>query len=209
MTAFSFYATKPLVTGEGGMLTTDTESYAERIRMTRLHGISRDACKRKTTEGSWYYEVVAPGYKYNLTDPAAAMGISQLSRLDQIRNMREQIATAYLAGINQNLCELPASRKISVHAWHLFVFKISESAAVNRKELISGLADDGIGCSVHFLPLNLHPFYQQSFGYKKGMFPVSEAAYNHIVSLPIWPGMTAEIIDYVVDRVNLRLSGNS
>ena len=192
LTCFSFYATKTITTGEGGMVTTDNEEYAARVRLMSLHGISHDAWKRYTAEGSWYYEIVEPGYKYNLTDIGAAIGINQLKKCDRFWQARRKIAAVY----DQELAKVPEIRTPVTqpwlqHAWHLYVIQLQlEALQINRAEFIEALKKDGIGTSVHFIPLHLHPYYRDTFGYKPGDFPNASAAFNRIISLPIYPKMT-------------------
>jgi dTDP-4-amino-4,6-dideoxygalactose transaminase len=203
ITCFSFYATKTIATGEGGMATTASPEWAERMRMMSLHGISKDAWKRYTAEGSWYYEVLQPGYKYNLTDVAAALGLVQLTKCDRFRDERRQIAAQY----DRAFAELPEIERPVVaadreHAWHLYVIRLNlERLRIDRKEFIEALKKENIGTSVHFIPLHLHPFYKRSFGYQPGDFPVATAAFERIISLPIFPGMTDAQIERVIGAV--------
>jgi perosamine synthetase len=203
-TAFSFYATKTITTAEGGMLTTDDPAYAERVRLMRLHGISGDAWKRYAKEGSWYYEVVEAGYKFNLPDILAALGVAQLSKCDRFWRRRLEIAKLYmkrLAAIRE--LELPPGCENPDHnSWHLFILRIRpEDLELTRGAFIDELKHRGIGTSVHFIPLHLHPFYQKRYGYKPGGFPNAEDAYNRCISLPIFPGMTDFEVHRVVDEI--------
>lgn len=161
-TCFSFYATKTITTGEGGMLTTDRDDWAERCRVMALHGISKDAWKRYSAEGSWYYEVVAPGYKYNLTDVAAAMGLVQLEKAEQMAARREAIARRYNeAFADERVLQLPAERADRRHAWHLYVLRLHlDQVTIDRARFIEELRARGIGTSVHFIPLHVHPYYR-------------------------------------------------
>jgi perosamine synthetase len=203
ITCFSFYATKTITTGEGGMATTEISEWAQRMRMMSLHGISHDAWKRYTKEGSWYYEVVSPGFKYNLTDIAAAIGIEQLKKCDQFWKARQRIATIYekaFADIEE--IQIPRCRKDVQHAWHLFVIQLNlEHLKINRGQFIEALREKEIGTSVHFIPLHLHPYYRDKFGYKPGDFPNASAAFERIVSLPIYPKMTEGDVERVVKAV--------
>lgn len=204
LTVFSFYATKTITTGEGGMIVTDDDEMAERMRIMRLHGISKDAWKRYTAEGSWFYEVVEPGFKYNLTDIAAAMGLHQLDKAEWMRDVRQKYAEMYTAAFKdvaelQIPCHGPAD---SVHAWHLYTLRIwPERLNISRAEFIEKLKDAGIGTSVHFIPLHLHPYYRDRYGYKYGDFPVSEDLYEREVSLPIYPKMSEQDVQRVIDAV--------
>lgn len=198
--AFSFYATKTMTTGgEGGMLVTDDDDAADRARLMRLHGISADAWNRYGEGGAWRYEVAEAGFKYNLTDLAAAIGLVQLERLDELADARSSIAARYDAALaGSRLVELPPRREGDRHAWHLYVVRLRlDELSIGRDEVIRLLGEAGIGTSVHFIPLHLHPHYQKRYGYAPGDFPVAEALFERSISLPIWPGMT----DAQVDRV--------
>ncbi|HUK99941.1 MAG TPA: DegT/DnrJ/EryC1/StrS family aminotransferase [Nitrospirota bacterium] len=211
ITCFSFYATKTISTGEGGMITTENNAWAERMKIMSLHGISKDAWKRYTAEGSWYYEIIAPGYKYNLTDTAAAIGIVQLKKADELRKRREFIALAYhnaFQGIDE--LELPEMNTHSKsngevpykHAWHLYVLKLNlEKLKIDRNRVIEELKTRGIGTSVHFIPLHIHPYYRDTFGYKPEDYPMAFQAYKRILSLPIYPKMTNGDVERVITAV--------
>jgi perosamine synthetase len=204
LTAFSFYVTKPLATGEGGMLVTDNAAWAERAQVMSLHGMSHDAWKRHTAEGSWYYEVVAPGYKYNLTDVAAALGLRQLPKQDRFRSERAAIATRYTATFS----ELPELETPTVPddvetAWHLYLLRLNlNRLTVDRAKVIEALGAEGIGTSVHFIPLHLHPAYKDRYGYTPDAFPVAYGEYCRAISLPIFPGMTEDDVSDVVAAVS-------
>ena len=204
ITCFSFYATKTITTGEGGMATTENSEWAERMRMMSLHGISHDAWKRYTKEGSWYYEVHCPGFKYNLTDIAAAIGIEQLKKCNQFWEVRKRIATIYDEAF-ANLPEIQLSfcRSNMQHAWHLYVIQLAlERLRINRNDFIEALREKGIGTSVHFIPLHLHPYYRDKFGYKPADFPNASSAFERIVSLPIYPRMTEADVESVIGAVS-------
>lgn len=198
-TAFSFYATKTMTTGgEGGMLTTDDDAIAHRARVMRLHGISTDAWNRYGAGGSWAYEVIEAGYKYNLTDLAAAIGLVQFERLDELADTRRRIAAQYDAAfVGAPWLELPPRREGDRHAWHLYVVRLSPDARITRDEVIHRLTEAGIGTSVHFIPLHLQPHYQRRYGYRREDFPVAERLFKGSISLPIWPGMTDEQVSRV------------
>ncbi|MBN1173796.1 MAG: DegT/DnrJ/EryC1/StrS family aminotransferase, partial [Micromonosporaceae bacterium] len=189
---FSFYATKTMTTGEGGMVVTPDEGIARRMRTMRLHGISRDIFDRyRSTVPSWHYEVVAPGYKYNLTDPAAAMGRVQLRRVRAMRDRRAAIAARYdeaFAGLP--LRTPPHAPAGDTHAWHLYVIRLADGAPVRRDAFIAQLACAGVGCSVHFIPLHRHPFWKAHCRLDDGGFPVASAEFARVVSLPIFSGLT-------------------
>jgi len=201
MTAFSFYATKTLTTGEGGMVATDDDSFADRVRLMRLHGMSRDAWKRYTAEGSWRYEIWEAGYKYNLTDPQAAMGLVQLSKCEEMWRRRVEIARKYDRAVaSLEAYHTPQVASNVQHAWHLYVVLIEPSALrIHRDQVIEELRQRGIGTAVHFIPLHLHPYYQRTWGYRPGEFPVAEDYFDRCISLPIYPGMTDEDVSHVID----------
>jgi perosamine synthetase len=204
LTAFSFYATKTVTTGEGGMVTTNDDSLAERIALMRLHGISRDAWKRYTAEGTWRYEITEAGYKYNLTDPQAALGLVQLSKCEQMWRRRVEIAKKY----DNALSSLDAYRTPIVaedvqNAWHLYVILVQSSALrIHRDRVIEELRQRGIGTSVHFIPLHLHPYYQKMWGYRPGEFPVAEDYFDRCISLPIYPSLTDEDLRRVIEALH-------
>jgi dTDP-4-amino-4,6-dideoxygalactose transaminase len=203
LTAFSFYATKTLTTGEGGMVTTDNEQYAERIRMMRLHGISRDAWKRYSSEGNWYYQVHQAGYKYNLTDLQAAIGLVQLAKCDAMRAARESIANRYNRAFRDDPgLEIPTVLIDRTSAWHLYILRLNEQRlGLGRNEFMKELQARGVSTSVHFIPLHLHPYYQRAFGYRRGDFPVAEAQYERCLSLPLYATMGEEEVDCVIRAV--------
>jgi dTDP-4-amino-4,6-dideoxygalactose transaminase len=201
ITCFSFYATKTITTGEGGMATTENPDWARRMRMMSLHGISLDAWDRYTDKGSWYYEIIHPGYKYNLTDVAAALGIEQLKRCDRFWEARRRIAGHY----HEAFADLPEIRVPACmpdiqHAWHLYIIQLNnDRLRINRQDFIKALKSENIGTSVHFIPLHLHPFYRDGFGYAPADFPQASAAFERIISLPIYPSMTeADVRDVIV-----------
>lgn len=204
LTAFSFYATKTITTAEGGMLTTDNDGYAERAAVMRLHGISGDAWKRYAKEGSWYYEVVDAGYKLNLPDLLAALGVAQLAKCDVFWQRRLEIATMYrerLGAIEE--LEMPAGcEDPEQHSWHLFILRIRPDLLdLTRNGFIEELKGMGIGTSVHFIPLHLHSFYQKRYGYQPGDFPNAENAYSRCLSLPIFPDLTDSEVEHIVKSI--------
>ncbi len=203
VTCFSFYATKTITTGEGGMITTGHDGWAERMRIMSLHGISKDAWKRYTAEGSWYYEIEAPGFKYNLTDIAAALGVVQLARADEMLGRRRRIARRYAAAFAPNeAIELLDPGRFEDHAWHLFVIKLRRNVlAIDRGRFIEELKARGIGSSVHFIPLHMHPYYRDTFGYRPSDLPVSLDGYERSVSLPIYSRMSDADADRVANAV--------
>lgn len=203
LTAFSFYATKTITTGEGGMLTTDNEEYALRASQMRLHGISGDAWKRYSREGSWYYDVLDAGYKLNLTDMQSALGLEQLKKANQFWSSRQRIADFYLDRLfTIDELELPPVGINCQHSWHLFILRIRpELLQIDRNQFIARLKEKSIGTSVHFIPLHLHPYYQHEYGYRIGDFPNAEDAYRGCLSLPIYPDLTPDEMTRIVDAV--------
>jgi dTDP-4-amino-4,6-dideoxygalactose transaminase len=207
-TAFSFYVTKTLATGEGGMLTTSNPEYAERIALMTLHGISRDAWKRYSAEGSWYYEVMQAGYKYNMTDIAAAIGLHQLARSEWLLERRRAIAQRYTDAFSQfPEVEAPANPAHVEHAWHLYMLRLKlERLTITRDAFIIELTKANIGSSVHFIPLHLHPFYRDKYQLSADDFPAALLAYQQVISLPIYPGMTDDDVDDVIMAVEQIIS---
>ena len=203
LTAFSFYATKTLTTGEGGMLTTANAEYAERASMMSLHGISHDAWKRYSAEGSWYYEVMHAGFKYNMTDIAAALGLHQLARCDWLLERRQAIAKRYTEAFSQwPELETPPNPSHVEHAWHLYMLRLRlERLTITREAFIQELAKANIGTSVHFIPLHLHPFYRDTYQLSPGDYPAALQAYQRAISLPIYPGMSDDDIEDVIAAV--------
>jgi dTDP-4-amino-4,6-dideoxygalactose transaminase len=210
VTAFSFYATKNLTTGEGGMITTDCDEFADRMRLLSLHGMTRDAWKRYTNGGSWYYEVELAGYKDNMTDIQAAIGIHQLRRFSDFQCIRARYAQIYNdAFANRAEVAIPEVHADRSHAWHLYVLRLQlERLRMNRSQFIDALGGRNIGTSVHFMPLHLQPFYQKEFGYRTGDCPVAEDLYDRIVSLPLYPGMTEEDVRDVIEAVDGVIEAN-
>lgn len=200
---FSFYATKTITTGEGGMLVTDDSALADRARSMSLHGLSRQAWSRYSDGGSWAYDIVAPGYKYNLTDVAAAMGRVQLSRAEEMRTRRDQIAAAYsTAFADLRAVECPTSPASTGHAWHLYLLRINaDHLALSRDNFIVRLNALGIGTSVHFIPLHLHSYYAKQYGYVADDFPIAVAEFQRVVSLPIYSAMTDSDVERVIMAV--------
>lgn len=205
---FSFYATKTITTGEGGMVVTRNPEIAARCRVMRLHGISRDAFDRyNSTKPAWHYEVVAPGFKYNMTDLAASIGIHQLKKVWEFQKRRQAIAERYdqkLAGLPVTLPPHPDQG--DVHAWHLYVLRLQPGARMPRDQFIEKMSKMGIGCSVHFIPLHLHPYWRDSYNLKPEDFPNALAVYQSAVSLPLYTKMTDEDQARVIEAIKEILS---
>jgi len=202
---FSFYATKTITTGEGGMLVTNNSDYASRVKTMRLHGISRDVFNRYTSsDADWYYEVIEPGFKYNMPDIAAAIGIHQLKKVYQFYKMRKEIAEIYNSEFSRiEELEIPyVKNEQDTHSWHLYVLKLRlEKLAISRDEFLVKLKEEGIGTSVHFIPLHIQPYYKEKYGYKPDDYAVSYSVFKQIFSLPIYPRMTKHDVNRVVDAV--------
>lgn len=209
-TVFSFYATKTIATGEGGMLVTRRPELARRARVMRLHGIDRDAFDRYTsTRPAWYYEVVAPGFKYNMTDLAAAMGLHQLRKLAAFTRRRNELAARYdeaLADLPLVLPPRPAADAGS-HAWHLYVVRLTDAAPGLRDEVMGRMYAAGIGCSVHYVPLHLQPYWRDTYGLRRERFPVSQQLFERGFSLPLYTRMTDADQQRVVDALRASLGG--
>lgn len=200
-TAFSFYATKTITTAEGGMVTCESDEGAELLRSLRLHGLSGDAWKRYQAEGSWRYDVARTGYKNNMPDVLAAIGVEQLKRADELVAARTRLVGLYreeLAVLEDRLV-LPEQESATVHAWHLFPIRLRDAS--RRSRLIEDLKARGIGTGVHFIPVHLHSFYAATYGHRRGDFPVAEAAFDGLVSLPLWPGMSEDDVAYVASSL--------
>lgn len=206
-TVFSFYANKTITTGEGGMLVTRDAAVAQRARTMRLHGMNRDAFDRFTAKvPSWYYEVVAPGFKYNLTDIAAALGLHQLKKAHAFQQRRAAIAAAYDAAFADLPLVLPPQPAAGDrHAWHLYVLRLADDAGIGRDRFIERLFDAGIGCSVHYIPLHLHPYWRDRYALQPGQFPHSQHAYERMLSLPIYTRMSDDDVMRVAQAVRAAL----
>jgi perosamine synthetase len=202
-TCFSFYATKTLTTGEGGMITTNSPAAADRIRLMRLHGIERDAWKRYRSDGSWFYEVLEAGFKYNLTDFQSAIGLVQLSKCDAMTQARQTIARRYTDAFSPfEELATPTICSDRSTSWHLYILRLRLDQMIgDRNSFIQALQRRGVTCSVHFIPLHLQPYYQRVYGYKAGDLPKAEQEYRACLSLPIFPGMTDQEIEHVIRAV--------
>jgi perosamine synthetase len=207
---FSFYATKTITTGEGGMLVTDNEEIAERCRIMALHGISKDAWKRYTAEGSWYYEVIAPGYKYNMTDMASGIGMAQLAKAERMWRRRQEIAQIYNnAFAGESALQIPHDSADSQHSWHLYMLRLNpDQLAIDRAGFIEALKRYNIGSSVHFIPLHLHPYYRDTYGYQPEDYPVAWGEYQREISLPIYSKMNRRDVLDVIRTVRQIIAEN-
>jgi dTDP-4-amino-4,6-dideoxygalactose transaminase len=203
ITAFSFYATKNLTTGEGGAAVTNDSALAERLGLLSLHGMNRDAWKRYTSTGSWYYEVTAPGFKYNLSDVLAAIGLGQIERFDDMQRRRAALVARYqelLADVPE--VHRPMPRANVTHAWHLYPIALElERLTCDRGRFIAELRSENIGSSVHFIPIHFHPHFRESLGLIEGQFPAAENAYKRAISLPLFATMSDRDVDDVCAAV--------
>jgi len=202
-TCFSFYATKPVTTGEGGMICTQNKAWAERCGIMALHGISQDAWKRYTKEGSWYYEIVAPGYKYNMADIGAAIGLVQMKKAEHMWQRRREIARKYNDAFKSiESLQIPFERVDCQHAWHLYMIRLHlDHLTIDRARFIQELENRKIKTSVHFIPLHTHPYYRKTYGYKPEDFPVAYQEYLREISLPIYSKMTNQDVEDVIEAV--------
>jgi dTDP-4-amino-4,6-dideoxygalactose transaminase len=207
-TCFSFYATKTITTGEGGMICTGDEALAERCHIMALHGISRDAWKRFSAEGSWYYEIIAPGYKYNMTDIAAAMGLAQLRKAEHMKQRRSEIARRYTEAFSA-LPELQVPVGGEDHAWQLYMLRLNlDQLRIDRAQFVEELKQRNIGTSVHFIPLHLHPYYRKTYGYQPEDFPNAYREYQREISLPIYSKMSDQDVQDVIETVTEVVQSN-
>ena len=200
---FSFYANKTITTGEGGMIVTRNAEAASRMRVMRLHGMSRDAFDRfLSTTPAWYYEIVAPGFKYNLTDIAAALGIHQLARLPKFADRRRELAKRYFQGLRNLPLILPADAPAGdAHAWHLYVIRLAPECRHDRNAVIEALSARGIGTSVHYVPLHRQPYWRDRYGLSPAMFPNADEAYQGMISIPLFTRMSDGDQDRVIDAL--------
>lgn len=203
VTCFSFYANKTITTGEGGMAVTDDPELEKRMRQMSLHGLSVDAWKRFSGGATWDYRILAPGFKYNLTDIASAIGIHQLRRAENLRQEREQLANHYLTELEDlPELEMPVVAEDRILSWHLFPIRLClEKLTIDRNAFMAALRERGIHCSVHWRPLHLHPYYQETFGWTAEGFPVATAEWQRLISLPLFPGMQPHEQKYVVETI--------
>lgn len=202
-TVYSFYVTKTIATGEGGMIVLRDAEIARRCRVMRLHGINRDVFNRyTTTKPSWHYEVVAPGFKYNMTDVAASLGIHQLKKARAFQKRRTEMAAYYDEAFEDLPVTLPPKApKDDLHAWHLYILRLKPEVSILRDRFIELMAERGIGCSVHFIPLHLHPYWRDTYNLKPQDFPNALAVYERAVSLPLYTKMTEKDQERVMEAV--------
>jgi perosamine synthetase len=203
VTCFSFYANKTITTGEGGMAVTANHGLAEQMRLMSLHGLSHNAWGRYTGQGTWDYRIIAPGFKYNLTDIAAAIGIHQLARAEEMRCQREELALRYLESLaDVEEIELPPQDVNRRHSWHLFPIRLRlPRLSIDRNSFMDILRQAGIICSVHWRPLHLHPYYEETFGWTPADCPVASAVWERLVSLPIYPGLRDHELAHVISTI--------
>jgi len=202
-TCFSFYATKTLTTGEGGMITTDNDEAAARMRLMRLHGIERSDGKQPGSDVSWKYSIREAGFKYNFTDIQAALGIVQLAKCDSMRDARSRIAHRYATAFGAiDALETPSVIENCESSWHLYILRLHlDRLNADRDAFIEGMSRKGVACSVHFIPLHLHDIYQRAYGYRPGDFPRAETEFRRCVSLPIYPDLSGEEVEYIIESV--------
>lgn len=210
VSCYSFYANKTITTGEGGMACTQNDALADRMRIMSLHGISRDAWKRFTAEGSWYYEIIAPGFKYNLTDVAAAIGIHQVRKADWLHERRTHWASRYtqLLGEVEELI-LPRALPDRIHSWHLYPIRLrTDRLRISRDQCIQELKRQGIGTSVHWMPLHMHPYYRDTYGYRREDLPTAARLYEGLITLPLFPDLTEADVAFVCDTLKSLIAHN-
>ena len=208
LSAFSFYANKNLATGEGGMITTNSDRFATAIKRTFYHGMSKDSWARRREQSTWYYEVLSQGFKYNMTDIQSAMGLCQLLKIEKQHEIRSRYAEIYTSKLRKlpNVIT-PIEQTISRHAWHLYIVQLrTMQLNIGRDAFINAMRKANIECGVHYIPLNLFPFYQQRYGYKEGDFPHAESAFKRVVSLPMHPGLREEDVLAVIDTIKAILA---
>ncbi|MFQ6041673.1 MAG: DegT/DnrJ/EryC1/StrS family aminotransferase [Candidatus Poribacteria bacterium] len=203
MSSFSFYATKNLTTAEGGMITTDNDDFADKIRLIRYHARDKDAWARQQSRNRWYYDVTAQGYKYNMSDIQAAIGLCQLAKIEKQYERRRILVDEYNEAF-KGMPEIVIPKDIvdGKHAWHLYIIQLNiERLSITRDEFINAMFEEKVECGVHYIPLHFHKFYQQKYGYKKGDFPNAERVYERVVTLPLHPNLTEDDADYVIEAV--------
>ncbi|MBN2067934.1 MAG: DegT/DnrJ/EryC1/StrS family aminotransferase [Candidatus Diapherotrites archaeon] len=207
---FSFYPIKNITTAEGGAIVTDSNEAAEKLRPLSYCGISKDAWKRYDSTGSWYYEVTTLGYKYNMPDVLASIGLHQIEKLDEFIRQRAKIAEQYnRAFAGSEAITVPFVRQNVKHAWHLYPILLDlGKLKINRGQFIQEMTKRGIGSSVHFIPIHMHPYYRESLGFKQGQFPKAERFFERVITIPIYPKMTGEDVGYVAENILQITNGN-
>ncbi len=204
-TVFSFYATKPITTAEGGIVVTGNPKYYKRMKSASLHGIDRDVWDRHSgKEPRWYYEIIEPGFKYNMTDVAASLGIQQLKKVDLFYERRREIASMYNNEL-KNIKEIDLPQETPGHAWHLYIIKL-KSGSISRDDFIKKMYGNGIGVGVHYIPLHIHPYYKNKYGYRAEDFPVAYECYKNVISLPIYTKLTDENVRRIINTIRQLLS---
>jgi len=203
ISCYSFYANKTITTGEGGMACTENDEYADRMRIMSLHGISRDAWKRYTGEGTWFYEIIAPGFKYNLTDIAAAIGLHQVRKANAFHARRTELALQYTRSLREvEEVIVPRVQPDRIHSWHLYCIRLRvDRLRIDRAQFITELKQLGIATSVHWLPLHMHPYYRETYGYRPEDFPIAAALYPQLVTLPLYPDMSEDDVRRVCEGI--------
>ncbi len=211
VTCYSFYANKTITTGEGGMAVTNDKALADRIRLMSLHGLSHDAWRRFSSTGSWDYRIMQPGYKYNLTDIAAAIGCHQLARAEEMREQRQRVAEFYFDALSDVAeIDLPVTDENRIHSWHLFPIRLKlDELTIDRAEFIQQLKNDGVGSSVHWRPLHMHPFYKDCLGWREDHLPAATELWSKIISLPIFSAMTPDEMEHVANTVRRVCTGHA
>ena len=208
LSVFSFYANKNLTTAEGGMITTNRDDYAEMIKPMRLHGLNKDAWARQSNRSMWYYQVDSQGYKYNMTDIQAAMGLCQLMKLNKAIEIRRKYIQIYQERLSK-IPEIvtPPGETHHRHSWHLYIIQLrTDQLKISRDDFVDAMRDANIECSVHYIPLHLFSYYQKRYGYREGDFPCAEAAFERVVSLPLHMDLTVDDVLTVVDTIREILS---
>lgn len=203
VTCFSFYANKTITTGEGGMAVCSDEAIAHQMKLMSLHGLSHDAWGRYSGKGTWDYRIVAPGFKYNMADPLAAIGVHQVAKAERLRESREALAALYSDALRDlEAVETPPVSSDRIHAWHLYPIRLRlDRLGISRNEVITALNAAGIGCSVHWRPLHLHPYYRETFGWSPADCPVASEVWERLISLPLFPSLSREDAGAVVDTL--------
>lgn len=196
---FSFHPIKNMTTGDGGMLTTNNKKIADRVRLLRLQGMNKEAWKRFEKSGSWFYEIVAPGFKFNMTDISAAMGMEQLKKLDRFNEKRQKLVDAYKKHLAKTGVRFQTVKSYTTHSHNLFPILLPDNLVKHRDEIVEKIKEKNIGSNVYYIPLNFHPYYQQTYGWKKGDVPITEDIFSRLINLPLYPSLTMSNIKYICD----------